>query len=79
MTWTEALESLAAHPHLWRFRQLCDEGNPNAIQRDKYRGLVIRMATNQPLESPDAIITRVEAMAARALSGERGGGCGGCP
>ncbi len=52
MTWTEALESLASDPHLWRYRELCDEDNPNLIQRDKYRGLVIRIVTDDPTLKP---------------------------
>ncbi len=55
MTWTDALESLASHPHLWRFRQLCAEDNRDTTQRDKYRGLVIRLASGtMPVYPPVA-------------------------
>ncbi len=49
MTYLEALEVLASNAHVWRFRELCHEANPNTTQRDAYRGLVIRMASGEPL------------------------------
>lgn len=45
MTYLEALDALAHHPHLWRFRQLCAEDNPDPVQRDAYRNHVIQIAS----------------------------------
>ncbi len=79
MTWQEALEILADHPHIVPFRINCADDFPG--DRDGYRRLVVDLAQGNwpPIESPDQIIARVEAMAARANAGERRGGCGGCP
>ncbi len=78
MSWTEALESLDAHPHRWRFAELCADDYLDTPARDAYRELVIRLAAGEPLESPDEVIARVEDMALRAQAGETRGGCGGC-
>lgn len=75
MTHDDALESLATHPHAWRFRQLCAESNADVEQRDGYRELVVRLASGRPLETPPV---RVETPAAER---ERGPSrcCGGPP
>ena len=45
MTYTEALKAIASHSGYAQLAQLCAEDNPDHRKRDKYRGLVIRLAT----------------------------------
>jgi hypothetical protein len=57
MTHLEALDTLLAHPHLWRYRQLCE--SEDLEQREGYRQLVVRLATGgqepSPLPAPVAV------------------------
>ena len=53
MTWPEALEALAGHPHARRFRQLCgDDSDPE--RRDAWRIKVVGLATGEatPARAP---------------------------
>lgn len=52
MQFDEALDQLAGDPHAWRFRELCQEENPDAEQRDAYRDLVVRLASGDAVGSP---------------------------
>ena len=45
MTYTEALKAIASHSGYAQLAQLCAEDNPDHRKRDRYRGLVIRLAT----------------------------------
>jgi hypothetical protein len=67
-------ESLAGHEHAWRFRQLCDEANPDFAQREAYRELVDRLAGREPLEPPP-----IDPDYASRLPPLGFGPCGGCP
>jgi hypothetical protein len=61
-----------------RAKRICDLVNPSHPDyQPGYRDTIPRHPP--PIENPDLLIARVESMAARALSGERGGGCGACP
>lgn len=53
MDWPEALEIMVTRYHNAHFRVLCDEANPDIIQRDAYRALMVRQATGQPEPVPD--------------------------
>ncbi len=52
MTHLEALERIAHRNGIARLRHLCDDANPNGAQRDKYRDLVIKLATGQSVFPP---------------------------
>ncbi len=62
-----------------RAKRICDLIDPShPSYRPEYRDTIPRHPAHT--EDPDLIIAMVEAMAARARSGETGGsGCGGCP
>lgn len=49
MDYPHALDALGAHPHAWRYRQLCDDST-DIERRDAYRALVVRLATGAPLD-----------------------------
>jgi hypothetical protein len=70
-------DALADHPHAWRFRQLCDDANPDADQRDAYRRLVISLATGEPMATPSP--PAIDPVYASRLPPLGGGPCGGCP
>ncbi len=46
MTLPEALDIACAknRPHCERYRELCDEANPDTFQRDMYRASIFQMA-----------------------------------
>ena len=82
MTHLDALDALADHPHLWRFRQLCADDNPDVEQREGYRALVVRMARGEATaDTREARPVAAEALAlTRAMNAcpfrSRGPGCG---
>jgi hypothetical protein len=77
MSHADALDALAGDPLIWRYRELCADDNPDAEQRDGYRGLVVRMATGQPARSVDAVLAeaRAEGIPERIAQVRPCGGC----
>jgi hypothetical protein len=74
MRWTEALDIIIARTGHERYRDLCADDNPDVVQRDAYRGLVVRLALGLPLEptaAPDPATEQLQAHVAEH-------GCGGC-
>ena len=73
MTYVDALDALASHPHIARYRQLCEEGNADVEQRDAYRALVVAKASGPA--SPATIAGNALSAAARiagaAITGQR--------
>jgi len=66
MTWDDALDSLADHPHAWRLRQLCgDDSDPG--RRDAWRLEVVRMARGEP--TPPAAVAVSVSYGAPAAAG----------
>jgi hypothetical protein len=65
MTWLEALALVITRTGHERFRWLCAEENPNAAQREGYRGMVMRLAAARDEDE------QLRAYVARH-------GCGGC-
>jgi hypothetical protein len=57
MTYLAALDVLATHPHIWRFRQLCDHDHEDTFRRDGARAHVIRLATGEPPPVPHSPLT----------------------
>ncbi len=77
MTDLEALDEAIRRTGVERYRYLCSDANTLPPPNDPASWLVHMHVV---AEDPDLIIAQVEAMAARARSGETGGaGCGGCP
>jgi hypothetical protein len=68
MTWAEALDALATHHHIERYRDLCAETWPDHAA---YRALMIRLATGEP--PPE---TQAEDKELRAYVTQHP--CGGC-
>lgn len=74
MSHDDALEALAAHPHAWRYRQLCEDGS-DVGQRDAYRGLVVALARGERPAPPPAPPAEI-----RVDYGDPAPGpCAGCP
>jgi hypothetical protein len=69
MTWLEALDALASHSHLERYRFLCFD-HPDQETRAAYREHVVRKATGEPPPGPRAIEKPPQRV---------GGCCGGVP
>jgi hypothetical protein len=72
MTYDDALEAIAGHPHAWRFLQLCESDEPEV--RAAYRELVVRITSGAPPAGPPPL--RVDYGDAPS-AGARGGCCGG--
>jgi hypothetical protein len=53
MTFTEALAALVGHPHLRRYRELCD--SEDAETREGYRSFVVALAAG---DRPSGVISR---------------------
>ncbi len=75
MTWEDALEVVVSRTRHERYRVLCHNKHPD---HTVWRAKMLAMVGEPISEDPNVVIARVEAMAARANAGERGG-CGGCP
>lgn len=52
MTHEQALDALADDPHVWRYREMTADDNPNQRQRDAWRARVISMVTGEPVPEP---------------------------
>ncbi len=48
MTWQDAVEIEVARTKEERFRWLCSDDNPNIVQREAYRALLIEQAAGAP-------------------------------
>ncbi len=48
MTWQEAVEIVVGRTRHERYRWLTSDDNPDAWQRDRYRDIVVAMASGQP-------------------------------
>jgi hypothetical protein len=43
MTYLEALDALAGHSHIKRFRELCADDNSDVVQRDAWRAQIVTL------------------------------------
>jgi len=55
MTWQEALDTVVARTGHERFRWLCSDDNPDAVQREGYRGVVLGLAGQPASETPPVL------------------------
>jgi hypothetical protein len=69
MNWTESLDIVVSRTGHERYRELCADANPDVGQRDAYRALMIRQATDEPEPSPEDRALRAY------VSGHPCGGC----
>lgn len=75
MTFADALNALAGHPHIAHFARLGAEANPDAEQRESIRAQVIALAAGEPLRSIDAILAEAKAEGIPASTPRRRGCC----
>lgn len=53
MTWQDALDAVVARTPHERYRWLCSDENPDVRQRERYRALMVRIASGEPDPDPD--------------------------
>jgi hypothetical protein len=53
--WTEALDLVESRTGVARYRELCDEANPDRLLRDAWRARMVEMATDRPAAYPSLL------------------------
>ena len=69
----QAIDLVVARTKHETYRRLCDEENPDRVQRDAYRSLVLSLATEIPLVLPDSVSAQMVPFSIALVASRRGG------